>query len=252
MKKVKIITNCPSCGDSLERVKDQLFCRNADCGATQSKRVLHFIHTMKIKGLGEKTIEKLNIDTIEAVYSLSPELIINVMGQKLGEKLVIEIENSKETTLEKVLPSFSIPLIGKTAAKKLNTAVSTIEDITFDICKSVGLGDKASNYLMNWIIESYPSYKNLPLNFTKFEANPSTSKSRNIKVCITGKLSDYSSRGLASTYLESEGITVVSGVSKTLNYLINEDNKPSSKLSKASAYNIPVVSIKQLIEEIIK
>jgi len=249
MKKVKILSKCPSCGFPLQRVKDQLFCRNNNCGATQSKRVLHFIKTMKIKGLGEKTVEKLGIDTIEDVYNLSKEIMIDVMGEKIGEKLFIEIETSKETNLEKLLPAFSISLIGKTAATKIYDVVNKMEEITFDICKSAGLGDKAANSLMNWLDHEYPEFKDLPLQFIA-RTNSIVTKSRNIKVCITGKLNDYSSRELASSFLKSQGITVVTGVSKTLDYLINEDNKPSSKLSKASTYDIPVISINQLIEEI--
>ena len=101
MKKVNILSKCPSCGFPLQRVKDQLFCRNMNCGATQSKRVLHFIKTMKIKGLGEKTVEKLGIDSIEDVYNLSRGIMIDVMGQKIGEKLFLEIENSKDIELSK-------------------------------------------------------------------------------------------------------------------------------------------------------
>jgi len=203
---------------------------------------------MKIKGLGEKTVEKLGIDSIEDVYNLSRGIMIDVMGQKIGEKLFLEIENSKETNLEKLLPAFSITLIGKSAATKLYEVVNKMEEITFDIAKNAGLGDKATQSLMNWLETDYPEFKDLPLNLNA-RASSIVTKSRNIKVCITGKLNDYSSRELASSFLKSQGITVVSGVSKTLDYLINEDNKPSSKLSKAKSYNIPVVTIKQLIEE---
>ncbi len=249
MKKVKILTDCPSCGEPLIRVKDQLFCKSNNCIATQSKKVLHFIKTMKIKGLGEKTVEKLGIETIEDIYNLTKEIIIETMGEKIGPKLINEIELSKSTNIEKILPAFSIYLIGTAAAKKLYSVVNKIEEITFDICKKAGLGDIASQSLIDWLDSSYPEFKNLPLTF---EVNSPVIESKNIKVCITGKLNDYRSRGLASSYLESKGITVTSGVSKTLDYLICEDNKPSSKLSKANTYNIPIISMKQLIEEINK
>lgn len=249
MKKVIIPTNCPSCNSTLIRVKDQLFCKNNNCTATQNKKVLHFIKTMKIKGLGERTIEKLGIETLEDIYLLTDEVIIEVMGNKLGPKLIKEIEESKIVTLEKLLPALSISLIGTTAGRKLNTKVNTIDEITFDICKEVGLGDIASTYLIEWIETEYPAFKVLPLTF-EIKASSRIAESRNIKVCITGKLNDYRSRELAASYLREAGITVVSGVSKTLDFLINEDNKPSSKLSKASEYGIPVRTIKQLIEEI--
>lgn len=249
-EKVKIIENCPSCGAALERVTDQLFCRSNSCTATQGKKVLHFAKTMKIKGLGEKTLEKLELETIRDIYCLSKETLIDVLGDKIGTKLFNEIEFSKVTTIEKILPAFSIPLIGSTAARKVYAVRDKLEFISFDICKTAGLGDKASDNLANWLIDNYSVYKDLPLTYLG-RANTPITKSANIKICITGKLDDYSSRSLATTFLEGKGITVVSSVTKTLDYLINEDNKPSSKLSKANSYTIPVVTIKQLIEEII-
>lgn len=251
MKKVKIIKVCPSCNSLLIRIKDQLFCQDEQCSAKQNKKVLHFIKIMKIKGLGEKTVEKLEIKTLHDIYDIPNEVIIDVMGEKLGNKLIFEIDFSKKVTLEKLLPAFSISLIGSTAARKLYTTIDKIEDITFDICKEVGLGDKASTSLLEWITDTYPDFKQLPLALVA-RANSPVTKSVNIKVCITGKLDDYSSRGLATSFLISKGITVVTGISKSLDYLINEDNKPSSKLSKASSYNIPIITINHLIEEIIK
>jgi len=250
MKKVKIISKCPSCDSVLERVKDQLFCRNSDCGGSQERKVVHYCKSRKIIGLGEKTIEKLGIETIEDVYSIQPELIIDIMGQKLGDKLISEIEKSKQVTVEKLLPAFSIYLIGTVASKKLYKVANTIEEITFETCKKAGLGTKATESLIKWIELSYPQFKELPFHFVS-RATSTEPKSQNIKVCITGKLNDYSSREVASRFLESKGITVVSGVSKSLDYLITEDNKPSSKLSKANSYNIPVVTISHLIEDII-
>jgi DNA ligase (NAD+) len=252
MKKVKIITECPSCSYQLTRVKDQLFCKNNECLATQGKKVLHFLKAMKIKGLGEKTVEKLCIESIHDIYNMEEVFIKNTIGDKLGDKLVIEIQQSKQTNLEKVLTAFSIPLIGSTAAKKLNKVVSEIDNITFEICKEVGLGDKAAQSLIDWIVSIYPKYKDLPLDLEANSTSESQTNKINTKVCITGKLEDYRSRELASSYLESKGITIVSGVSKTLDYLVCEDNKPSSKLSKANSYGIPIISIKNLIEEIEK
>ena len=249
--KVRIINNCPSCGAILTRITDQLFCSNSECGATMGKKVQHYAKAMKIKGLGEKTIEKLDIITIEDIYFLTETQMIDKLGVKIGTKLFNEIQFSKVTTLSKLLPALSISLIGNTAARKVAQVVQDLQGITLDTCKKAGLGDKASSNLVRWLDENYSVYENLPLEF-KSEVASQPTKSQNIKVCITGKLDDHSSRDSASTYLREKGITVVTGVSKALDYLINEDNKPSSKLSKANSYGIPIVTIKHLIEEIIK
>ena len=211
---VKIITNCPSCEGFLERIKDQLFCRNPDCSATQGQKVQHFAKVMKIKGLGEKTIEKLGIEDIPDIYNLHIDTLTEVMGYKIGTKLATEIELSKTVTLEKLLPAFSIPLIGATAARKIYVIRSRLDHITLNICKEAGLGDKASSNLVNWLIDNRDMYINLPFTFID---KAKTSTSLNTKVCITGKLNDYATKALASKYLEDKGITVVPSVTKTLN-----------------------------------
>ena len=249
MKKVKIITTCPSCSSELERVKDQLFCRNNNCLAKQEKKLIQFAKVMKIKGLGPKTLEKLDILSILDLYLLREKDIIDSIGEKLGIKLYNEIQGSRYVTLEKLLPALSIDLIGTSAGRKLNVLVNTLDEITFDICKKAGLGDVATNNLCDWLENRKSVYEELPLIFEEV-ANANLLVTKNIKVCITGKLDDYKSRDLASKYLREQGITVASGVSKTLDFLINEDKKPSSKLSKAGEYGIPIVTIKQLIEEI--
>ena len=61
LKEIIIPTHCPACNSELDTVKDQLFCRNPNCPAQSSKKVEHFAKTLKIKGLGAVTIEKLDL-----------------------------------------------------------------------------------------------------------------------------------------------------------------------------------------------
>ena len=83
--KIEIPTTCPSCESKLERVKDQLFCRNPNCGETQLKKVVNYAKVMKIKGLGEKTVEKLDLRSISDIYSLT----LSAASAAIGEKLAI-------------------------------------------------------------------------------------------------------------------------------------------------------------------
>ena len=66
------------------------------------------------------------------------------------------------------------------------------------------------------------------------------------KVCITGKLKDFSNRTKAKEYLESLGYTVTSTVSSVTDYLVCEDGSNSSKSKKAESLGIPIVSIADL------
>ena len=143
MTTIQIPTNCPACNSLLETVKDILYCRNESCSAKSSKKIEHFAKALKIKGLGKATIEKLDLQDFHDIYSLSQEEIVEILGsEKLGEKLFVEIENSKSANLTTLLPAFSIPLIGRSASQKLTRRISTIFEITYQKCVDSGLGPK--------------------------------------------------------------------------------------------------------------
>jgi len=107
-------TNCPICSTILEWEKDQLFCFNLDCSGRTSKRIEHFAKTLKIKGLGPRTIEKLKVQTFYDLYELPLEMMIDaIQSEKLAVKLHREINASKKVDLVDLLPAFSIKLLKK-------------------------------------------------------------------------------------------------------------------------------------------
>ena len=88
---IEIPDVCPSCGTSLKLKNDQLFCNNDSCPAKNSKIVEGFAKTLRIKGLGPKTIEKLNLEYIDDIYMLTEERIKEKLGsEKIAEKLINE------------------------------------------------------------------------------------------------------------------------------------------------------------------
>lgn len=247
MEKVNIPTNCPSCSSELTRVNNQLFCTNPNCSAQGVKRVENYAKVLKIKGLGEKTIEKLDILSIEDVYNLSKDHIISVLGNKLGEKLYEEIEKSKNIPFYMFLAAAGIPLIGQAVANKLSF-ISDADEITYEVCRDVGIGAKATSNLLNWLDdEYYTSLINLPIVFTK-QNKPD--KVQAIKVCITGKIPGYTKSSLA-TYLSNYAVVVENDVTKHTNYLICDVRKNSIKEQKALKLNIQIVTLQEF-ENIIK
>lgn len=234
-------SNCPSCNSTLEWSNDQLYCRNSNCGVSLRKKVEHFATTMKIKGLGPSTIEKLNLSTIFDIYFLEEDEISKAVGsEKIAAKLIEEIELSKTKSLNVVLPSFGIPLIGKTATDKLSKVCSDIEDIDEETCKLAGLGEKATSNLLTWL-ETEDFYMFLPLNL-KFEKPTTSSKVSSGVVCISGKLNSYSTKQHAQEELERLGFTVKSSLTKDVTILVNESGKETSKTQKARESGVKIVT----------
>lgn len=245
---LKIITQCPACGAALERVNSQLFCRNKQCDAQTAKKLEHFAKVLKIKGLGEKTIQKLGITELWEIYDFGESELADVLGEKIGTKLENEILNSMNADLSTILESFSIPLIGNTAAKKICSVVDSIWDINEETCKKAGLGDKATANLLLFLTEEQGLLNQLPFSYKTIKQTQN-SISTGKTVVMTGKLTDYSSRDVAKKLLESYGFKVADSVSKNTNYLIDEEGVESTKRKKAESLNIPILTIKQLFKK---
>lgn len=241
--KIEIPTQCPCCDATLELVNDQLFCRNKACPAQLNKKIEHFTKTLGIKGFGPKTVEKLNLQDLTEIFFLELEDVTAALdSEKMAVKLLSEIEAAKTAKLDKVLAAFSIPLLGNTAATKLCAVIESIDDITPEICKEAGLGDKVTANLINWLNTEFLEVREfLPFDF-KTSGKPAISADNGKSICITGKLASYKTKAEATTALQGAGYKVVESVTKTTDYLVDEGDKGSEKRKKAESLGIPIIT----------
>lgn len=240
--KITIPTNCPCCDYPLEWANDQLFCKNSSCSAQLGKKLEHFSKTLGIKGLGAKTIEKLELADITELYYLEESDIASALGsERLAEKLVDEINRSRSASLAQVLASFSIPLIGQTASQKISKVVKHIDEITPEKCSEAGLGEKATENLVTWLNTEFPEMREfLPFSFQS-DNQTSTHDANSKTVCITGKLQSFKTKQEAYRLLEAAGFKITETVTKTLDYLVDESNRSSSKRKRAEELNIKII-----------
>lgn len=253
MTKILPPTNCPSCDSILEFVNDQLFCQNNSCSAKSAKRLEHFAKTLKIRGLGPSTIDRLGLEDYHDIYTLTQEEISTLLdSEKLGTKLHNEIQKSKSVDLITLLPAFSIPLIGSSASNKLAKHISSLSEITPEICIEAGLGPKAASNLIDWLVNTFhfEEYYNLPFSFTckkQIQVSPTDTKGT---VCITGKLKSYPTKAAAQQVLEKYGFAVKDNLTKDVTLVLNESGIESAKTNKAKQMGITIYSnIKTLLED---
>jgi DNA ligase (NAD+) len=242
--KIEIPTTCPCCSYPLELVNDQLFCRNTACGAQLGKKVEHFCKTLGIKGMGPKSVEKLDLQDLTELFYLDLDSVTEALAsEKTALKLLDEINRAKTADLATVLASFSIPLVGNTASKKICEVVEHIDQITYETCKSAGLGDKVTENLVGWLQTDFPDLREfLPFSFKSNRNSNTTSNNNSKTVCITGKLSSYKTKAEAHTALEAAGYRAVESVTKTTDYLVDEEDKASTKRKKAESLGIPIIT----------
>ena len=240
--RIEIPTECPCCNYPLELVNDQLFCRNTACSAQLNKKVEHFCKTLGIKGMGSRTVEKLGLSDITELFYLDAEQVVESLGsEKVALKLLDEIERSKSADLATVIVSFSIPLVGSTASKKLCEVVTSVDEISYDTCKQAGLGDKVTQNLVAWLETDFQEMREfLPFSF-KSQKNSNINSSQKT-ICITGKLSSYKTKAEAYKSLEEAGYTPVESVTKATDYLVDEEDKGSTKRKKAESLGITIIT----------
>jgi DNA ligase (NAD+) len=248
--KITIPTTCPCCEYPLETVNEQLFCRNGACSAQLDKKLEHFCKVLGIKGMGPKSVEKLNLCDITEIYYLELDQVSEALGsRKTALKLLDEIERSKGADLTTVLASFSIPLVGTTASNKIAAVVDHIDQINRETCKQAGLGEKVTENLVGWLSTEFTEIREfLPFSFSSTKQTVSSAGGKT--VCITGKLVSFKNKAEAKQQLEQAGYQVVESVTKTLCYLVDEQNDASTKRKKADQYGIKVINnLTQFLKE---
>ena len=242
-QEINFPTNCPSCDSELEWVNDSLYCRNHLCPAQNAKAVEHFAKTMKIKGLGPASIKRLGWTCPSEIYASTEESILASLGsEKVTSKLMLEILNSFDAPLERLLPAFGIPLIGNTATRKLSETISHISNINADTCERAGLGPKATHNLLEWIENELPYFQeHIPCSWY-FSSTPSLPVASKGTVCISGRLKSFKSKAEATTALNAAGYEVKSSLTKQVTHLVNEGGQESAKTRQARDTGITIVT----------
>ena len=233
---------CPSCGSPLEWRNDMLYCENILCPAQIQKRIEHFARSLKIKGLGPKSIEKLGLTSLLDIYNLSYYSIKGALSsEKLAIKLLREINHSRKASMNDVLPAFSIPLIGKTEPTKLSSKIKSLFDLDEDKCKAAGLGPKATESLLSWYSNEFEdSLKKLPFDW-QFQT-PKIATETKGAVCISGKLSSFKTKAEATKALSYAGYVVKSSLTKDVIFLVNESGIESAKTKEARERGITIIT----------
>jgi len=229
---IEIPTECPCCKTKLSRITDQLFCTNISCPARATQKIANYCKKRKIKGLAEKSISKLNIDSIPDIYSLSEEELIYVLG-KNGGKIYKQIQESLETTIVELLSSLSIPLIGLSTAKKITgNSLSNL-----NIAK---LPPKARENLNKWLDGTeYLELQSVPFKFREMQEAVEV-QDKGVMV-ITGSFEGHT-RTTLKEIAESKGYRVASAVSKNTTVLLADKPSNTSKYNKAVELGIKIIN----------
>lgn len=256
--------NCPSCGSRLVKPDGESVwrCINADCPAQVEERIIHYASkdAMDIRGLGVEIIRRFFqlgwLRTIEDIYRLNYEEIARLdgWGQKSADNLKASIEASKNRPLQQLIIGLGIRDVGNATAQTLAKAVTSVFDLpnyTLEqLTQLPDIGPKVAENIVGFFAEPQnmqliTALQQLGVNTQKTEADmPAEGGIFSGKTFLfTGSLQRLK-RNEAEKIVEKNGGSILSSVSKNLNYLI-VGAEPGSKLDKARK----IAAIQILTEE---
>lgn len=257
-KEFKMITECPMCHEKIEKREGQVdyYCVNPNCPRRNIESIIHFVSrdAMNIEGLGDEIVEELYnlgfIKNITDLYNLSDKkkqiMEFDGYGEKSVNKMLENIEKSKNVSLERLLFGLGIKEIGSKTAKLLantyenmdNLMNATIEDL--ESVRDIGhiTAQSIYAYLQN-NKELIEKLKEIGINMTYL------GKTLGLNDLITGKrfvitgTIDGFSRKEIKEIIESYKGVVSESVSKNTDVVI-VGSAPGSKYSDALKLNIMI------------
>lgn len=265
-KNFSIPDECPVCGSRVVREPGEVAirCIGLDCPAQVQERIKHFSSrdAMNIEGLGEKNVELLYsnglIKHFVDIYRLRKEDLLRLprFAEKSAVNLVDAIERSKHTTLARFLYAIGITHVGEYAAKLLARNFERTEDlynVSYEKIVAIRqMGEKIASSVSDFFsdsenLQTLRKLKEIGLKIT----NPDYEGKRSgwqpldgLTFVITGTLPEP--RKQIKDRIVALGGHVSSVISRETDYLIAGDD-PGSKLQKAQALGVKIISYKELL-----
>lgn len=257
---------CPVCGGatkiSMENDTKTLYCTNPECQAKQIKSFALFVSrdALNIEGLSEATLEKFIVrgyikDFADIFHLDRYEEEIKTMegfGEKSYVNLINSVENSRTTTLPKLVYSLGIANIGlanaKVICRALDYNVDRLYSATIEELNEIsGVGGVIAKTFVDYFADEKHRkiFEKLlkEVNIPKEEVEKEEQIFQNMNFVITGNVEHFANRSEVKELIESKGGKVTGSVTSKTNYLINNDvQSTSSKNKKARDLGIPIIS----------
>ena len=211
---------------------------------------------MNIEGLGERIIEDFYnmkfITSIIDIYNIKDrkeELIeLEGFGDKSVNKLLDNIEKSKQNSLEKLLFAIGISGIGEKNAKILAKKFMNIDNLMNasleDLTNISDVGPILANSIYNFFkdadnIKLINDLKNIGMNMNFLGAQIKENEELlNKRIVVTGTLKKYTRDEIQNLIELNGGLWSTSVTKKTYAVIVGEN--PGSKYDKAKELNIPI------------
>ena len=266
-KKFRLPDRCPVCGSEVDRPEGESVarCTGIACPAKLKETIFHFASrdALNIDGLGEKiieqTVDRELIKDYADLYKLTAEdlLTLERMGPKLANNILTSIQNSKKTTLDRLIYALGILHVGEHIAKLLAAEFSTLEELSQASLERLtavkGIGEEIASSITKFFQQKgnqrvIQKLKEYGVEYPSRQARPPRKdlKLEGKTFVFTGGLKTLS-REEAESRVEALGGKASSSVSKKTAYVVAGED-PGSKYEKAKALGVKILSEDEFLE----
>ncbi|MFA6518687.1 MAG: NAD-dependent DNA ligase LigA [Candidatus Shapirobacteria bacterium] len=245
---------CPTCHSLLITDHKFIKCPNKfGCPAQTLGLLRLFCQTLEIKGISDKTIEKLatagKIQLPGDLYDLKIGDFIDLtgLGQKSGANIINQIQAKKILSVVEIFDSAIIPNFSAKRIKEVvNAGFDTPEKLEklnlSDLIQIPGFKSTLAQKIIDGLNQRQPVIKSI---LDKVEIKNLKFKISNLKLVnktfvITGDLSVP--RKNIEKLIEDNGGQVLSAVSQNTSYLITNSPSNSSKYLTAQKLNVKIIT----------
>lgn len=249
---IEIPEQCPSCQEDTSAEDIFLWCRNKTCPAQGYGTLLHWVKSLEIKGFGDELVQQLfdaKLVTEPAdFYKLTVEDIASLerRGEKSATKVLEALHAKKELTVPEFIKGLGITQVSDKIAEVVQAQYNSLEEITDasveDLSAIHGIGNIFAEKLINGLKDRKSIVKNLLTHVTlkKYQMVSGGILSEQ-SFCFTGVRDKNLEKDIARL-----GGKIVSGVAKTLTYLVAKDlEESSSKLIKARELGVQILTLSE-------
>lgn len=259
---------CPECGAEVVREPGEAAyrCTGINCPAQRLRNIIHFVSrtAMDIDGLGASNVEKLVengfIKNASDLYYLDFKAASELrgFGEKWAENLKSSLEKSKSNPLYRLIFGLGIRHIGEKAAKILASHYKTLDSLMAADKESISEIHDIGEIMAESVTEFFKQDQNRDfierlkaagVNCVDESDTETDNRFEGKSFVLTGTLEKYK-RSEAAAIIEHFGGTTRSSVSKKTSYVLAGADA-GSKLDKANALGVPVISEEEF-EEMIK
>ena len=254
---------CPECGAEVAQDSGGVYirCQNRLCPAQLRETLIFFASrpAMDIRGLGEKLIEQLLeeklLDGIPSIYRLHSRreemLQLERLGEKSIDRVLEEIDASRQQPLWRLLTGLNIRHVGQNNARLLAEAFGSLQVIAAQTAESISAVDALGPVIAESVIAFFQSdygrelvsqLEELGLNTGEPIAEEESAEGflAGRTLVVTGTLANRK-RNEVEQLIRDHGGKASGSVSKKTDYLVAGDNA-GSKLNKAEQLGVRVLT----------